>query len=159
MIRTFRDLCKSNGFCKARCWTVLGKPKASMSVRINPAAFNRAVAAQIRPRFERASIAALGRLERNIQAGERSGIFHEGNERQSSAPGEFPQEQTGALLGSLDFRMITDFKAVVGALNNAPFWAHDLENLPASAGGRSWLKRTMFEPETRAVVLDAIAGR
>jgi hypothetical protein len=130
-----------------------------MSVRINPAVFDRAVRKQIRPRLERAAIAALGRLEFNIQAGTRSGVHHPGNPRQSSAPGEYPQEQSSELLNSLDFVMITDLKATVGALNNAPFWAHDLEFLPDTAGGRPWLKRTMLESETQVAMLDAIAGR
>jgi hypothetical protein len=127
-----------------------------MSVRVDSAALRKAIEQQTRPAFERGAIALLGRLEQNIQAGERSGIHHPENPRQSSAPGEYPQEQTGDLLNSLDFRVISNTRVEVGAINNPPEYAVDLETFPEDQGGRRFLTRTVEEAETRDAIREGM---
>lgn len=129
-----------------------------MSVRINPAVLRAELERIATPALERGAIALLGRMEQNIQAGERSGTFHPENLRQSSAPGEYPQEQSGDLLASLDWRKISSTRMEVGAINNPPEQALKLETDTAEFGGRRWASRTAEELETHDAIQDGVRG-
>lgn len=89
-------------------------------------------------------------LDENIARGARSGKKHEELPYQSSAPGEFPQEQFSALRESLGIAPVTPLEVEVGAVNNAPPEAFDLEFRDENRDGRPWLSRTMENPETWA---------
>ena len=92
--------------------------------------------------LERAAMAGALEIIKNIEAGPRSGAQYRGQPRQSSALGEFPQEQSGALVDSIDARPIGVLRFGIGAFD-APDWAVFLE-----FAKRPWLSRTLEDPRT-----------
>lgn len=80
-----------------------------------------------------------------------SGIHWEGNPQASSAPGEYPVRQTGALLASLDARPVDYRTQAVGSFEDkdAEGYAHavDLEAKPTSRGGRHFLEMAIGDRE------------
>jgi hypothetical protein len=103
-------------------------------------------------------------LRENLsQAG--SGIHHPGQPRRSSAPGEYPAPQTFKLRDSIDARAVGDFTFAVGTFDIVRFekgagipYPLKLEMYPPDKGGRQWLTRTAFDPETHARMLAAVRG-
>ena len=113
--------------------------------------------------YHAASVAAEV-IRENVQAGPRSGTwwYQFGAERQSSAPGEFPQEQSGALYNSVG--VIPEGGGepaayLVGSVIDPPADGHDyrLEFDPEDQGGRPWLARTMEDPDTHRAMEAGLA--
>ena len=80
-------------------------------------------------------------------AGPRSGTHYPGQPRQSSAPGESIQEQTGEARSGISWRPTSD------PLTKEVFIEGDIDKLtalaldPESEGGRDLLHRELVEPE------------
>ena len=94
----------------------------------------------------KAEIAKTELRERLSHSG--SGEQHAGLPNRSSAGGEYPAQQFGALHDSIDARAIGPLLYGVGSFD-APDEAHLLENRPPSEGGRPWLSKALVDPEFR----------
>lgn len=84
----------------------------------------------------------------HVAVGERSGHRYDDLPRQSSAPGEYPQEQFGPLHASIGYEQTGETTFEVGSIYNPPPEAADLEFRPVADGGRPWLSMAMEDPET-----------
>jgi hypothetical protein len=76
-----------------------------------------------------------------------------------------PAPQSGDLRDSIDYRVIGDLSFAVGTFGLVKFekdagipYPVVLEFFPPERGGRQWLSRTAFDPETHRRVLDAVRG-
>lgn len=126
--------------------------------KLDPA-FEAALIADLEPRLERAGDQFAGALDENLAAGERSGIHWSGMPRRSSAPYEYPQEQTGQLRSGV-FNRTTDDKLVreVGIadeqkkLNGLEF-GHEPFLQP-----RAPVARTLESEDTQRAALEAMGG-
>lgn len=96
-------------------------------------------------------------IREHIQAGPRSGVHWPDMPRRSSAPGEYPQEQTGDLLRSVGVEHERPTEYVVGSVDNPPPEAAKLEFTPVFYGGRHWLSKAMEDVQTHALMLAAAA--
>jgi hypothetical protein len=106
-------------------------------------------------RFEPAAQVAAEALKENLSLGQRSGRQYPNLPNRSSAVGEFPQYQTGALYNSIAKRKTRDGYDV-GSINNPPPEAVYLEFREPSRGGRPWLSSTLEDPETHRRINEAI---
>lgn len=95
-------------------------------------------------------------LYENLEAGERSGIQYFFLPRQSSAAGEFPQEQSGDLRASIASWQIAPLKFGMGFKNNVPEYAIDIEYAPSDQGGRAPLALTFESVLTHARMMAGI---
>jgi hypothetical protein len=95
--------------------------------------------------------AGADQLHENIAFGERSGEHWAGLPHQSSAPGEFPQEQFGDLRDSVKSWRLNALRFAMG-FQNAPFYAADIEV------SRAPLAHTFEDPLTHEVMMTAIVG-
>lgn len=80
---------------------------------------------QLQRALDEATLAAAARIERKISKGPRTGKqyrdkFHP---RRSSAPGEYPQEQLGALKRSVNYSQISSLVNDVGFFGDAELMA------------------------------------
>jgi hypothetical protein len=103
-----------------------------------------------------ASHAGSIRLYENVSAGERSGIHHPENPRQSSAPEEFSQEQTGAVKESVGFHELGPLKWLVGYTHDVPEHALKLETYAENEGGRPNLFMTFEDAGTQQDMTEAM---
>lgn len=97
-----------------------------------------------------------GKLE-----GEGTGVQYPGLPRRSSAPGEYPAEQSGDLRDSIAARQAGE-GAEFGPINNPPDYVLPLHFRPPSDGGRPFMDMALHDPDIHAAVLDAVereAGR
>jgi hypothetical protein len=115
------------------------------------------IEADLAPRIERAAEKGGELLRMNVSAGARSGRRYSQLSRQSSAPGEFYQEQSGEFRDAVAANPTNDsltyevgvFGLDQGRLNHSEF-------APGSAGGRQNLARTFEAPSTLREMLDAM---
>lgn len=125
--------------------------KAKGSLYPNAAAI---IAKQLTGPVERAAKAYADQLSDNLAAGSRSGVQYPSLPRQSSAPGEFQQEQSGSLRDAVGVRDTPDplrkqagfFGLPQDRLNNAEY---------GRVGGRAPLARTAADNKTRTDMLTA----
>lgn len=85
------------------------------------------------------------------------GVHHEGNPYPSSAVGDYPTFQTGALMESLDVRQSGPLEFQIGFFSdmNAEGFEHavELESRPPEQGGRYPIMKAWGDPEFRKAVL------
>lgn len=118
------------------------------------------IAKQLTGPVERAATAYADKLSDNLAAGSRSGIQYPSLPRQSSAPGEYPQSQTGSLKDSVGTSP-TNNKLVW----SAGFFGEDKAKLLSLEYGsrnmaeRAPLYKTSQDNDTRARMLAAAKRR
>lgn len=97
-------------------------------------------------------------------SGPGSGVQWPGQPRPSSAPGEYPAEQAGTLVGSLDAQAVSALHWQAGAFN-APQEAFWLEYPPppdapfskkTDHGARPWISKALNDPELHARIVAAL---
>lgn len=97
-------------------------------------------------------------LDEQLRLHGTSGAHWKSLPRRSSAPGEFPQEQTGTLLGSLAAKPANDppdTRWLVGFENLDEDYLKRLEFAPADEGGRAPLSTVMEDDLTHAQMMRA----
>ncbi|MEI3783780.1 hypothetical protein U9R89_21925 [Pectobacterium brasiliense] len=101
---------------------------------------------------------------RQKMTGPGSGVQWVGQPRPSSAPGEYPAEQTGALVDSLDAQAVNLLHWQAGAFN-APEQAFWLEYPPppdapfsktTAHGARPWISKAFQDPELYQRIIAAL---
>ena len=96
---------------------------------------------------------AANKLQEKLSQ-EGSGMHHEGNPNRSSAPGEYPAEQTRALRDSVNILQMGPFEVAFGVFD-APDYALKLEYEPPSRGGRPFMSMALVDPEIHQAALDS----
>ena len=96
--------------------------------------------------------AAKDKLKENLSGGG-SGVQYPNQPNASSAPGEYPAEQSGSLLSSVGTRR--DGDGWTFGVYNPPGYAAALEFKAPLSGGRPFLEPTMTDPETHQAMLEA----
>jgi len=81
-------------------------------------------------------------------------MHHEGNPNRSSAPGEYPAEQTRALRDSVGIATMGPLEVTFGVFD-APDYALKLEYDPPSQGGRPFMSMALHDPEIHKAALDS----
>ncbi|OLV20220.1 hypothetical protein [Deinococcus marmoris] len=129
-----------------------------------------ALAAQLGPVSVAMGETVAGFLKEKM-SGSGSGVQHPGLPRPSSAPGEYPAMQGGALVRSLGHEAVDAFHQRAGALNSvAPVppeaWALEF---PAPAGSpikrtgpkgaRPWVSKALSDAELRQRLVEAVKKR
>ncbi len=123
------------------------------------------IAKQLERPVQRAAESKAADLKRNVSRGPRSGVKYAGLPYQSSAPGEFPQQQSSgdeALVNSIEANPTNDrLRWQVGFFGqpqkklNALEWGYEPNNLEA----RAPLQRTMDDNESNNRALEATRRR
>lgn len=106
--------------------------------------------------LEAASWAGAEAFDASVARGARSGVRYAGSPAQSSAPGEYPQEQSGEYRRSIAAARVAWNLHVFGPIVDPPEYAFWLEVLPPQDGGRAPVRRTGEDPRTRERVLEAL---
>lgn len=106
--------------------------------------------------LEAASQAGAEAFDENVARGSRSGMHYRGNPAQSSAPGEYPQEQLGDYRRSIAAVPVSWNFHVFGPISDPPEHAFWLEVLPPQDGGRAPVRHTGEDPRTRERILEAL---
>ena len=96
--------------------------------------------------------AAKDQLKENLSGGG-SGAQYPRQPNPSSAPGEYPAEQSGSLLSSVGVRR--DGDGWTFGVYDPPGYAAALEFKAPSSGGRPFLEPTMTDPDTHQAMLEA----
>ena len=114
--------------------------------------FTKQLAASVDSVVNRAAEASADQLRENVSAGARTGIHYPWMPRRSSAPGEFPQQQSGNLLESVGVANprfhagLQEFEYAVG------FFGEDMQKLEelefTGPGKRAPLTMTMLSADT-----------
>jgi hypothetical protein len=135
---------------------------------------NPAVLAQLQlrlaPAVDTVADETLGFLRDKLSGGG-SGVQYPGRPRPSSAPGEWPAEQSGALLACLGKADLGPLARAVGALNSVgpvppEAWALEYpapQGSPVSrqgpAGARPWASRALADSELRERIRAALRAQ
>ena len=90
-----------------------------------------------------------------VLSGPGSGQHWPNQPNASSAEGEYPAEQSGALLDSIGTEVTGPTEVAVGAFN-APAEAFELEFRDPVAGGRPWLSKSAEDPAFHQAIDSAI---
>jgi hypothetical protein len=98
--------------------------------------------------LQRSANAGASALRKNLELGQRSGIQHEFLPNRSSAPGEFPQYQSGDLYNSVSAHQLGNLRFNLGYANT-PGYAVELEYRPETRGGRPALFMTFYSKEVQ----------
>jgi hypothetical protein len=95
-------------------------------------------------------------LEENLSAGSRSGTQYPSLPRRSSAPGEYPQEQTGQLISGVFVEPTADPLVFEVGIEDDAGKLMGLEFEAPSQGGRAPLRRTITDAKTHQRVREAM---
>ena len=129
-----------------------------------------ALATQLRPVSEVMGETVAGFLKEKL-SGPGGGTHHPGLPNPSSAPGEYPAEQSGALVGAIGHEAVDAFHQRAGALNSVapvPVEAFALEfpsppNSPVQRstqhGARPWASKALQDAELRQRLREAVSKR
>jgi hypothetical protein len=122
--------------------------------------FAKQLAASVDAVASRAAEASADELRKNVSAGARTGIHYPWMPRRSSAPGEFPQEQSGSLLDSVGVANprfhpgLQEFEYAVG------FFGEDMEKLQqlefTGPGRRAPLTMTVMSAATYEAMAEGL---
>ena len=89
-------------------------------------------------------------------SGPGSGRQYPGLPNRSSAEGEYPAEQEGDLLGSVDAQPAGEAAAVFGLINNPPAHAIALHSRPPDMGGRPVMDDARHDRDIHRAILQGI---
>lgn len=101
-----------------------------------------------------AAAEASANFLRDRLAGPGTGVQHPGLPNRSSTPDEYPAEQSGDLLESIDARPAGRLTEAVGAFD-APMHAFKLEFMD---DGRPWASKAVHDPENHDAMNAAVEG-
>ncbi|GHG21481.1 hypothetical protein GCM10017784_11220 [Deinococcus indicus] len=121
--------------------------------RVRPGA-----AGQLRDVLRRVTLAAAeggAATLREKLSGPGSGTYHPGQPNQSSAPGEYPAEQSGAVRDSVMAVPIGDTRSAFGSVDG-PAHVIPLHFKPPDAGGRPFMDDAKHDRDIHAGMRDAV---
>lgn len=103
---------------------------------------------------EEMTLATHDRAIKGIKRGPATGRVYEKyrprRTHQASAPGQYPQSDTGRLASSIQFELPTSTTAPEGVIGTNLQYGKHLELKPAALGGRPWLLRAFNEATQQA---------
>lgn len=125
-----------------------------MATRVNRAGLDR-----LRQRLTAVALAGAqggaGVLAEKL-SGPGSGRHHAGLPNRSSAEGEYPAEQEGDLLGSIDARPAGEGAALFGPINNPPDHLHALHSRSPDMGGRPFMDDARHDRDIHRAIVEGI---